>query len=225
MKKPGRKRRVLRRLFRLGFVLAVALPLFSEWRVQRAAAGRCFVDAAAVPHHRAAVVLGTGRVLRGGRLNAFFTTRVRAAATLFKAGRVDYLIVSGDNGHQGYDEPSDLKRDLIAAGVPPDRIYCDYAGFRTLDSVVRAKAVFGQDAFVIVSQRFHNERAVFLARAHGIDAVAFNAADVSGRNGLRARAREVLARAAAVLDVYVLRRGPKFLGPPVKLGVDPAPDA
>ena len=218
-----RGRRLLRLLFR-AIALVVLLIVFSEWRIRHAAAGLCFTAVSDVPHRRAGLVLGAGRKLAGGRLNGFFVARIKAATELFKAGRVDYLIASGDNGYHGYDEASDMKRDLIASGVPADRIYCDYAGFRTLDSVVRAKEIFGQTDLVIVSQHFHNERAVFLAHAHGLDAVGYDAADVPGRHGARARLREVLARTAAVLDVYVLHRGPKFLGPPVQLGVDPAPD-
>ena len=82
---------------------------------------------------------------------------------------MEALIVSGGNHVKGYDEPSDMKRALIAAGVPEDRIVCDYAGFRTLDSVVRAKTIFGLDSFLVVSQDFHVRRAVFLGRCWGLD--------------------------------------------------------
>ena len=156
------------------------LIAFAAWLVPRSAEGRLFDDAAAVPARRAALVLGCVRELTNGRPNQYFRLRVKAAVELFQSGRVEHLLVSGDNHRRGYDEPSDLKEALMAAGVPEDRVTCDYAGFRTLDSVMRAKEVFGLDAFVVVSQPFHNERAIFLARAKGIDAAGFNAGDGAG---------------------------------------------
>ena len=165
-----------------------------------------------VPHSRAAVVLGCRKVLPSGFKNLYFTRRIAAAATLYKAGKVDCLIVSGDNHIKDYDEASDMKDALVEAGVPADRIVCDYAGFRTLDSVVRAKKVFGLDSFVVVSQEDHVRRAVFTARGFGCDAYGYAAQNVNGRHSIRTRIREQFAKVAAVLDV-ILRRGPKFLGP------------
>lgn len=124
-----------------------------------------------------------------------------------------HLIVSGDNHVAGYDEPSEMRNALLGAGVPASVITLDYAGFRTLDSVVRAKSVFGQSRFVVVSQGFHCERAVFIARRSGIDAVGFVAQSPAGTGGVMVRGREVLARTAAVLDVYVLGTRPRFDGP------------
>ena len=148
----------------------------------------------------------------------YFLYRIKAAAALFHAGRTDYLIVSGDNCRDDYDEPTEMRDALIAAGVPGERIYQDYAGFRTLDSVVRAREIFGQSQITIVSQSFHNERALYLAQGHGIDAIGFNATEVSRWGGLRTRAREYLARCQAFLDLHVLGTTPKFLGPPVLVG-------
>lgn len=165
-----------------------------------------------IPQHWAAVVLGCSRRVRGGQDNLYFALRVDAAVELYKAGRVDTLIVSGDNHIEGYDEPTDMKDALVAEGVPADRIVCDYAGFRTLDSVVRAKEVFGLNAFVIVSQPAHLKRAVFLARSFGCDAIGYAAEDVNGRYSIKTTLREQLAKIAAVLDALV-RRSPKFLGP------------
>ncbi len=158
------------------------------------------------------------KTLANAQPNLFFYFRIEAAAGLFRAGRVNYLIVSGDNSREGYDEPTDMRDALMAAGVPAERIYRDYAGFRTLDSVIRAREIFGQDSITIVSQRFHNERAIFIARAHGIDAVGYNAVNMPQYRGLKTKAREWLARTRTVLDVWVLGTKPKFLGPPVELG-------
>ena len=197
-----------------GMVAAVAAWVGSAFAVYWASAGRVFDKASIgnLPHHRAAVVLGCRKVLAHGRLNLYFTRRIAAAAELYKAGKVDCLIVSGDNHIKAYDEASDMKESLVAAGVPESRIVCDYAGFRTLDSVVRAKKVFGLDSFIIVSQPDHVRRAVFTARGFGCDAYGYVAQDVNGRYSIKTTIREQLAKVAAVLDV-ILRRGPKFLGP------------
>lgn len=198
-------------------VLALVMIASCHWLVARSASGRLFDVATAVPDQRVGLVLGCTKKLRGGWSNPFFTSRISAAAELFKAGKLKNLIVSGDNHHEGYDEPTDMKDALIAAGIPEDCIYPDYAGFRTLDSIVRAKKVFGRDKITIISQRFHNERAVYLARANGIDAIALNAADVRFEWALKVYLREALARVKAVLDVQVLHTQPKFLGEPVKM--------
>jgi len=192
-----------------------ALIWGSHLWVKRSAAGRCHSRAADVPAMPAALVLGCSPRVANGTINLFFTTRIQAAAELFHVGKVQSLIVSGDNSTHDYDEPTEMKRALTAAGVPENRIYCDYAGFRTLDSVIRADAIFGQKRLVIVSQRFHNERAIFLAQKHGIDAVALNANDVSHKAAPITYLREYLARVQAVLDVTLLQTKPKFYGPPV----------
>lgn len=173
--------------------------------------------AAEAPARRAAVVMGCIPKLRGGWDNPYFTARIEAAAELWRAGKVEALIVSGDNHVAGYDEPSDMKDALVAAGVPEDRIVCDYAGFRTLDSVVRAKTIFGLDSFLVVSQDFHVRRAIFLGRCKGLDVRGYAAPlRIGPRDRARLALREPLARVAAVLDVLFGRR-PRFGGPPVPL--------
>lgn len=169
----------------------------------------------ATPSADVGVVLGCSPRLSGGRRNSFFDRRIEAAAQLFHAGKVKHLIVSGDNADRRYDEPTAMKRALIAAGVPAERITRDFAGFRTLDSVLRARDVFGLSRFVVISQRFHAERAVYLARKHGIEAIGFAAADVEGIHAVKTHLREVGSRVAAVLDVYVFKTQAKFSGPPV----------
>ena len=164
-----------------------------------------------VPDARAAVVLGCVRILKDGSRNRFYGYRIRAAAELYKAGKVKAVIVSGDNHVKGYDEPSDMKEDLVAAGIPAEKVVCDYAGFRTLDSVVRAKEVFGAERFIVVSQPFHVRRALFLAWGFGCDAYGYAAEDVRGINSVMTLLREQLAKIAALMDV-VIRRQPKFLG-------------
>jgi SanA protein len=198
----------------LGFVFGC------EWWVERSAEGRCFDAVEGVPEAPVAVVLGTSARLADGRANLFFLPRMEAAAVLFKAGRVKALIVSGDNGTQGYDEPTDMKRVLMQMGVPAEKVVCDYAGFRTLDSVVRAKEVFGQQRMIFVSQRFHNARAIYLARAFGIDAYGMDAKDVPVALSVKTFLREKLACVKAVLDVNVLGTKPRFLGEKVSVPLE-----
>jgi SanA protein len=138
-----------------------------------------------------------------------------AAVALYQAGKVKAFIVSGDNATHQYDEPTAMKADLVALGIPADIIYCDYAGFRTLDSVLRAETIFDQKRFLIVSQHFHNERAIFLARQHGLEPEGFDAKDVSRQFTPTTFYREFLARVQAVIDVLVLDKQPKFAGPKV----------
>ena len=175
-----------------------------------------------LPSLRVGLVLGCAEKTPDGRQNLYFERRIAAALELFRAGRVQYLLLSGDNSTEAYDEPSAMRRALLRGGVPASRLVLDYAGFRTLDSVVRAKRVFGADEAIIVSQRFHNERAVYLARAHGLRAFAFDAEDVGGVYGLRMAAREAVARLFAVLDVHVFHTEPRFAGPRKKSPFGPA---
>lgn len=201
-------------------VLGVGLIFGSEWRIAAAAEGRYVNEVNALPEMPVAVVLGTSARLADGRANLFFLPRMEAAAALFKAGRVKTLIVSGDNGTQGYDEPTEMKRVLVQLGIPEAKIICDYAGFRTLDSVVRAKEVFGQQRVIFVSQQFHNARAIYLARAFGIEAWGLNAKDVPVALSMKTFLREKLACVKAVLDVNVLGTQPKFLGEKVAVPVE-----
>jgi SanA protein len=118
--------------------------------VRNAAAGRLYSSTAAIPRRELGLVLGCSRHLGDGSPNPFFDTRVQAAAELFHAGKIDYLLVSGDNHTTGYNEANDMRNALLKSGIPAARIYCDFAGFRTLDSIVRAREVFGQSTHIRV---------------------------------------------------------------------------
>jgi SanA protein len=183
--------------------------------------GRTYSEISLMPYRKVGVLLGCSRCLPDGKSNLFFSYRVAAAAQLFKAHKIDYLIVSGDNQKVGYDEATDMKQALINANVPTERIYCDFAGFRTLDSIVRAKDVFLQNRITVISQEFHNQRAIYIAGHQGIDALGFNARDVDSCHSLRTRFREKLARVKTVLDVYVLGTQPQFRGPIIEIGDRP----
>ena len=164
-----------------------------------------------IPKNKVGLLLGTGKYAASGNINLFYKYRIDAAVMLYKSGKIEYILVSGDNSRKDYDEPTDFKKDLIAKGIPEDRIFLDYAGFRTLDSVVRAKEIFGQTNFTIISQKFHNQRAIYIAKQFGIDAVGFNAKDV-----YKANFREYLARSKASLDL-VFNVQPKFLGEKISI--------
>jgi len=190
-------------------LLATALAMNDLWvsLSTRDAITDSMDEVAAAP---VALILGTARTHRG-KPNHFYQARIEAAARLYHEHRVRGILVSGDNATRHYNEPIAMQKDLIALGVPPEYITLDYAGFRTLDSVVRAKKVFGMERVLVVSQQFHVARAIFLARHHGLEACGFAAEDPPQSGFLRVRAREVLARAAAVLDI-VTGQGPRFLG-------------
>jgi SanA protein len=210
-----RNRRKLAVLLLVLVTLPLAAMLLADRVCASAAAGRIFRSANDVPRNDVALVLGTAKTTSRGNLNLHFRQRMDAAARLYHSGKVRHLLVSGDNHVAGYDEPTDMRDALAVAGVPTNAITCDYAGFRTLDSVVRAQSVFGLTNFTIVTEEFHCPRALWIARQRGLNAVAFAAPDLqSKRWTLRVKAREVLARVLCGLDLYVLRTQPKFPGPP-----------
>ena len=172
-----------------------------------------YSDVKKVPAKKAALVLGTAKYMIGGGKNYFYTYRIRAAVELYKAGKVKAIVVSGDNSTKYYNETSKMQQDLIKAGVPRKYITLDPLGVRTLDSVIRAEAIFDLKDYIIVSQRFHLERALFIAKAKGQKVIGFMAKDIPGTvAAYRMKAREYLARAKAFLDVYILHTKPKYDG-------------
>ncbi|HHO65557.1 MAG TPA: vancomycin resistance protein [Epsilonproteobacteria bacterium] len=172
-----------------------------------------YTDVKTVPHKKAALLLGTAKYIAKGKKNYFYVYRIRAAVALWKAGKVDAIVVSGDNATKYYNETIRMENDLVKAGIPKKYISADYAGFRTLDSVVRAEAIFDLEDYIIVSQKFHLERALFIAKAKGQKVIGFAAKELEGTKAARKmRMREYLARVKAFLDVYVLGTEPRFYG-------------
>ena len=197
-------------------VLSICAVGYAYLTASWAASGRLFDRVAELPATRVGLVFGTtDRV--NGRENPYFRYRIDAAVRVWRSGKLKALIVSGDNRSRYYNEPDKMKQALIERGVPEDRIVCDPRGLRTLDSVVRAKEIFGTSSVLLISQRFQNERAIYLAKANGIEAFGFNARDVETQAGLKTRIREVGARVKMWLDVHLLRTRPKHLGEPVTL--------
>lgn len=171
-----------------------------------------------IPSRKVGLVLGASKKTIRDANNLYFMYRIQAAYELFKHGKVRYLLLSGDNHVSSYDEPSDMKEALMKLGVPDSCLILDYAGFRTLDSVVRCKEVFGEDSVTIISQAFHNQRALFIAHKHGIHAIGYNAKEVHHNYSFKTRLREYFARVKCVLDLYVLFTNPKFFGKKITIG-------
>ena len=194
-------------------VFTVAVNLNVEYRVK----DRLYNNISRVPYNRVGLLLGTSPLNRYGRPNSYFINRINTASSLYHAGKIDYIIASGDNHTRGYDEPTVMKDSLMAHGVPADRIVLDFAGFRTLDSVVRAKEIFGCDTLTIISQADHCARALYLAEANGMKAIAVAAPLRAGRRTrVRLTVREWLARDKMMLDVWFGKR-PHFLGERIEI--------
>jgi len=186
---------------------ALGLDRWISWKT----APYIYDDLTSLPHRQVGVVLGTAKYYRTGVINQYYLYRIQGAMNAYNSGKVNYLLLSGDNALQSYNEPMTMRRDLIAAGVEPNDIVLDYAGFRTLDSIVRTRKVFDTNDFIIITQRFHCERALFIALHMGIQAQCY--AVPSPKNMLSVRVREVAARLGALADLYIMKREPRFLGP------------
>ncbi|WP_353111163.1 SanA/YdcF family protein [Salinisphaera dokdonensis] len=178
-------------------------------------------DMARLGVHDVGVVLGTSPYTRYGNQNLLFTHRMRAAAELYAAGHVRHLLVSGANPDRTYNEPRKMYQALRGLGVPDAALTLDFAGFRTLDSIVRARRIFGLESFVVISQRYHDYRALFIAHHYGVRAVAYTRPQEDRRQPLRAEAREYLARFKAVVDLFLLSKRPRFLGPERPIDIEP----
>jgi len=206
-------------LFLTTFFLCIAIPLLMLWYcnevITNHAKGKLFSETNLIPQKNVALVLGTSRQA-GKYMNAFYVNRMKATVELYKAKKIKYIIVSGDNGQKEYNEPDWMRSDLMKAGVDSSHIFCDYAGFRTFDSIVRLKKVFGQQSITIISQKFHNERALFIAHKENIDAIAFNAADVHKDFQFSVLFREKFARVKVFWD-YFFGQQPTFLGPKIEI--------
>ena len=209
-------RKLLLRLVLLFIVVSLAAVVYCNWAVNKSAEGKLYNQESAMPFNKVGILLGTSKLLADGRDNLYYTYRIQAALELYKAKKVHYIIVSGDNSRKDYNEPEQMRDDLIKGGVDSGHIILDYAGFRTFDSMVRLRDVFGQTKVTIISQRFHNERALYIASKEGITAVAYNANDVKASAGFKTLLRERLARVKVFLD-YITGKEPKFRGPKVAI--------
>ncbi|MCG2431752.1 SanA/YdcF family protein [Aequorivita xiaoshiensis] len=192
------------------------MTFYSNYTITNTSKGKTFNSANSIKKNSVGVVLGTAKYYKDGGINLYFKYRIDAAVELFKNDKIDFILVSGDNSSKSYNEPKTFKRELIKRGIPEDVIFLDYAGFRTLDSVIRAHVIFSQDSFTVISQQFHNERAIYLAEKNGLTVIGYNAKDVGGRNGFKVKLREYFARTKAFLDI-IFNVEPKFYGEKVEI--------
>lgn len=192
--------------------LATGLMLWAAYiTIAGATDGLVFDDLDALPNREVGVVLGTTPRLRNGNPNAYFDYRMDAAARLWRSGKVQRLILSGDNRDRRYDEPKYMRNALLERGVDDEAMTLDRGGVRTFDSIIRARVTYEINDPIVVSQEFHNRRAVFIAQHYGIDAVGFNARDVAPGKGMRTKLREAFARVKTLLDLWVLGTRPQRL--------------
>jgi SanA protein len=201
------------------FLVIISLAVFTFYCnqiIDKNGIKYCYSSLSEIPTNKVALLLGANKTIQGYP-NLYFTYRIQATLQLYLAGKVQYIIVSGDNHTHEYNEPEDMKQALLAGGVPESAIIMDFAGFRTLDSVVRCKEIFGQDKVTIISQPFHNYRAIYIAQHFGIEAIGFNAKDVPQQMGIKTKLREVFARVKVFLDLYILQTSPKFLGEKISI--------
>ena len=205
----------LKRVARLGLIIVLVgllvLVITNVWVVS-STSSQVLTDFNLLPNNGVALVLGTSHRMVDGSPNPFFHNRMATAAELYKEGKIIRFIVSGDNRTKYYNEPAEMQKALIKLGVPIDAITLDYAGLRTLDSIVRCKEIFGQSNIIIITQPFHSYRALFISRYFNINAVALVAEEPGQEVAPRVYLREYLARTKAILDLYVLGTTPRHLG-------------
>ncbi len=213
--KKFQKKKVFYRLIILFLTIIISVLIIDSY-VSSSSSDKIYTEVTEIPPNKVGLLLGTSKFLSNHQINLYYKYRIEAAIQLFKAGKIEFILISGDNGSKNYNEPKLMKEDLVKNGIPEANIYLDYAGFRTLDSVLRAKKVFNQNSFTVISQEFHNERAVFLAEYYSINAIAFNAKDVNINYGLKTQLREKLARTKMVIDL-ILDVEPKYLGKKIEI--------
>lgn len=190
---------------------AVVVVSVVNWWVVASTQEKVLSDYRLLPDSSVVLVLGTSAKLIGGTPNPYFEDRIKAAATLYKLGKAKAFLLSGDNRTKYYNEPVEMRKALVKAGVPAEVITLDYAGLRTLDSMVRCKEIFGQNKVVLVTQPFHSYRAIFIGDFYQMDVVAWRT-DTQIDGTQKVKLREYFARAKAVLDLYVLKTAPRHLG-------------
>jgi SanA protein len=171
------------------------------------ASGKTFDDADNVPHREYGLLLATSPITPTGAHNFYFDNRIKATYELYKAGKIDYIIASGgdytNTQEIGCDEPAAIRDSLMSRGIPEERIILDYDGVRTVNSIVKAKEVYGVDSVLIISQKEHNQRAVYLAEHYGLNAIGYNALPSHIRHSrIKNYIREYFARVKMFFDIW-----------------------
>lgn len=169
-----------------------------------------------VPKRKVGLLLGTSKYFRDGSPNIYYKNRVSSTASLYFAGKIEYVLISGDNSEMYYNEPNDMKKALIKKGVPEDKIFLDFAGFRTFDSIIRAEKVFGTTSYIVISQEYHNQRAIYIANKLKHKAIAYNAKNIKSGMFVGQYIREKLARVKVFID-FIFDVEPKYLGKKIEI--------
>ncbi|RRB07162.1 SanA/YdcF family protein [Larkinella rosea] len=211
----SRMKRLIKGSIAFGFVGVTVVLLCNFWVVY-STRSQVYFNIDLLPSNEVGLVLGTSKSVKSGNENLFFRYRMEATARLWKVGKIKHIILSGNNDSEYYNEPSDMKKALLRLGIPEADMTLDYAGYRTFDSVVRCKQVFNQDKITIISQNFHNARALYIGNHQGMSAIAFAAQDIPGGYSFRTLIREYLARPLAVLDVYIVHPQPEMENKEIK---------
>ena len=201
-------------------VIALIVGLFIFWidkNITMNAKGKIFDTASIIPENKTGLLLGTSKRASSGQINLFYKARLDAVEELYELGKIKTILISGDNSTRYYSEPQDMKEDLIKRGIPEGVIFLDYAGFRTLDSIIRAEKIFGLSKYTIITQKFHCERALYIAQKRNCQAICFRAKDVQGVFARKIIIREKLARVKAWIDLNILHKQPKFLGEKIQI--------
>ena len=206
----------LKWILAISLILVITVVWAADYRINKTTNDYVFSDISKIQHNKVGLLLGTSKYLRSGQPNQYFHNRIKATIELFNAKKIDYVVISGDNSHKYYNEPFEMQKELIHLGIPRDKIYLDYAGFRTYDSIIRIQKIFGQSKFTIISQEFHNRRAIYISRNMGLEAIGFNAKDVDFFNGFNTRLREKFARVKVFWDLLI-NEDPKFLGKSIEI--------
>ena len=192
-------------------ILLVVIVWIADYTINKTTNNLVYQDVTKIPYNKVGLLLGTSKLLSSGIPNQYFEKRINATVELYQAHKIDKIVISGDNSKKDYNEPLDMKNELVANGIPDSVIYLDYAGFRTFDSVIRMYKIFGQSKFTIISQDFHNRRAVYIANHKQMQTIGYDAADVDTYNGFKTKLREKFARVKVFIDLF-FKIEPKFLG-------------
>ncbi len=194
----------------IGFLLTplfgMLIIAFCNMTIIQYSKGRVYNNVKEIPYKEVGLLLGTSPTTINGWTNIYYTYRIDAAVKLYKAKKISRILISGDGKEKSYDEPKYMRRDLIKRGVPAHKITLDKKGLRTYDSVINAKETFGLSNFTVISQRFQNERAIFLAGHNDIDAIGCNAKDApnqKGKSAVKVRIREVFAKVKVFMDLIL----------------------
>ena len=187
-------------------LFGILIIAFCNQAVIQFSKGKIYDNVKEIPYKEVGLLLGTSPTTVNGWTNIYYTYRIDAAVKLYKAKKISRILISGDGKEKSYDEPKYMRRDLIKRGIPAHKITLDKKGLRTYDSVINAKETFGLSNFTVISQRFQNERAIYLAGHNDIDAIGFNAKDApnqKGKSAVKVRIREVFAKVKVFMDLIL----------------------